>query len=368
MDFFRLGSSPKSSRPSPDDGDGYRRNAPVKDTEADNKPLRESRSETEHHRAKSDRVEHGPSSRPEETPQPRAHRSHAPDSTSTHQAPAKRARTRRAPQVPLFRQVQNSAPKNIVIFGETGTGKSSLINMLSDDSVATVSNSALGCTFESASYPVTIHGKDYVLWDTAGLNEGEAGSIPAGEALHHLRDLVDKLKDGLSLLVYCIRGARYRDIIKVNHDLFKEIICQGEVPIVIVVTGLENEENMEDWWVENEKEYTGPPRNMRFEGHACITTSKGKKNMFEEEYEESKKVVRALIRDKCPEGAWAVDSDVWFRRITDRIQDYYDDYNGHPRTTTVRARDEDQGPSTSLYAMFRGFVSLLTERFPPRRS
>ncbi|KAF9444546.1 hypothetical protein P691DRAFT_836514 [Macrolepiota fuliginosa MF-IS2] len=333
----RFRSSPESSHPSGGNGERNSRNAPLNDTRADSKPLRV---------IALDMVRPlGPKTRPPDTgvmlqirPQPT--------------------------------KVQNSAPKNIVIFGETGTGKSSLINMLSDDSVATVSNSALGCTFESASYPVTIHGRDYVLWDTAGLNEGEAGSVPAGEALHHLRDLVDKLKDGLSLLVYCIRGARYRDIIKVNHDLFKEIICQGEVPIVIVVTGLENEENMEDWWVENEQEYTGPPRNMRFEGHACITTSKGKKNMFEEEYEESKKVVRALIRDKCPEGAWAVDSDVWFRRITDRIQDYYDDYNGYSLTATPRAHDEGQGPlngpyahndgrgsSTGLYALIGGTVT-----------
>lgn len=276
----------------------------------------------------------------------------------------KRARTQPTVRQPLFREIPANGPKNIVIFGETGTGKSSLINMLSDDDVATISNSALGCTFESACYPITINGMQYVLWDTAGLNEGEAGSVPAGEALHHLRDLVEKLKDGLSLLVYCIRGARYRDIIKVNYDLFTEIICQKEIPVAIVITGLENEARMEDWWVVNQEEFTS--RKLDFVGHACVTTSKGKKNMFEEEYEESKDVVRTLIQTRCPEKAWMVDSNLWFDRITERIQEYYDDYNGYSRPTMVR--DEvGGGSSNGLVSLVSAIVVYLAGAFLPRR-
>lgn len=226
--------------------------------------------------------------------------------------------------------------------------------MLSDGDVAAISNSALGCTFESARYPVTIDGAQYTLWDSAGLNEGEAGSVPAATALNHLRDLVENLKDGISLLVYCIRGSRYRDIIKVNYDLFTEIICQGEVPVVIVVTGLENETRMEGWWTENEKEFT--MRKMRFVDHACVTTSKGKKNMFEEEYEESKEVVRGLIQQRCPNSAWVVDSQLWFDRITDRIQDYYDEYNGYSRPTSAAQGGVGVGDESS-----KGVFSLIGE-------
>ena len=226
---------------------------------------------------------------------------------------------------PLFRKVQGVSPRNVVVFGETGTGKSSLINMLSDSQMAEVSNLAMGCTFQSNPYPIILDDVPYTLWDTAGLNEGDSGSIPADIALRHLHDLVQNLHDGLSLLVYCIRGSRYRDVIKVNYDLFKEIICQGEVPIVIVITGLENEERMEDWWIENEKEFVS--RKMRFNGHACVTTTKGKRDMFEEEFEESKVVLREMIKAQCPSDAWVVNSNAWFQRITTRIQEYYDDYN-----------------------------------------
>ncbi|KAF5350025.1 hypothetical protein D9756_009152 [Leucocoprinus leucothites] len=243
----------------------------------------------------------------------------------------------REPKGPLFRKIQADSPRSIVIFGETGTGKSSLINMLSDNEVAKVSNLAVGCTFESAPHPITVDGVPYTLWDTAGLNEGDSGSVPADIALNHLRDLVDKLHDGLSLLVYCIRGARYRDILKVNYDLFREIICQGEVPIVIVVTGLENEE-----W------------------HACVTTTKGKRNMFEEEYEDSKTVLRELIQEKCPPDAWVINSDAWLQRITTRIQEYYDDYNGYSSMPTEAGGG--QLPVPSLLRSFIGTVLPLISR------
>lgn len=264
----------------------------------------------------------------------------------------------REPKGPLFRKIQADSPRSIVIFGETGTGKSSLINMLSDNEVAKVSNLAVGCTFESAPHPITVDGMPYTLWDTAGLNEGDSGSVPADIALNHLRDLVDKLHDGLSLLVYCIRGARYRDILKVNYDLFREIICQGEVPIVIVVTGLENEECMEDWWRHNEKEFTS--RKMVFEGHACVTTTKGKRNMFEEEYEDSKTVLRELIQEKCPPDAWVINSDAWLQRITTRIQEYYDDYNGYSSMPTEAGGG--QLPVPSLLRSFIGTVLPLISR------
>jgi len=225
--------------------------------------------------------------------------------------------------------------------------------MLSDSQMAEVSNLAVGCTFQSNPYPIILDDVPYTLWDTAGLNEGDSGSIPTDTALRHLHDLVQKLHDGLSLLIYCIRGSRYRDIIKVNYDLFKEIICQGEVPIVIVITGLENEERMEDWWIENEKEFAS--RKMQFNGHACVTTTKGKRDMFEEEYEESKVVLRQMIKEKCPSDAWVVSSDAWLQRITRRIQDYYEDYN-HNGSPSFSEPNDGQSSIVKKFSLFMGMI------------
>ncbi|EIW86068.1 hypothetical protein CONPUDRAFT_148188 [Coniophora puteana RWD-64-598 SS2] len=145
---------------------------------------------------------------------------------------------------------------NIIIFGESGVGKSSLVNMLSEGAVepAAVSNQALGCTFETQRYRVTLDNREYILWDTAGLNEGSKGTVSEEKACEKLVELLQQLKGGVNLLVYVLRGNRFRGIVKINYEIFQRVICQRKVPIVLVVTGLENESPMEKWWVENEED------------------------------------------------------------------------------------------------------------------
>ncbi|OJA11371.1 hypothetical protein AZE42_05163, partial [Rhizopogon vesiculosus] len=83
--------------------------------------------------------------------------------------------------------------------------------MLTEEPVAAVSNQAIGCTYKSTKYRAIIGGREVVLYDTAGLNESEAGTVSPQQAIHNLRSLVDDLKT-VNLLVYCIRGTRFREI------------------------------------------------------------------------------------------------------------------------------------------------------------
>jgi hypothetical protein len=208
-------------------------------------------------------------------------------------------------------------------------GKSSLINMITEATSAAVSNAAVGCTFESAPYDAELCGRKYRLWDTAGLNEGERGNVPADRAIESLQTLVQSLKDGgVSLLVYCIRGSRLRDIIKINYDLFHKIICGGNVPIVVVITGLENEEDMEDWWKDNAEDFF--LRGMSFSAHACVTTTKGKvmrggQHMFEAEYRRSVGLVREIIASRCAKRPWTPDSSTWLGNIAENMRQMYSD-------------------------------------------
>jgi len=196
--------------------------------------------------------------------------------------------------------------------------------MIAGTACAAVSSAAVGCTFESISYGVELSGRHYRLWDTVGLNEGGHGSISADRAIESLQELVLNLQyEGVSLLVYCIRGSRLRDIVKINYDLFSKMICASEVPIVVVITGLENEDNMEDWWTDNFVDFS--KRGMRFAGHACITTMKGKivkdgQHMFEEEYNQSVRLVQKLITRHCLDMSWKPDGSRWLENIVETMR------------------------------------------------
>jgi len=187
--------------------------------------------------------------------------------------------------------------RNIVIFGETGAGKSSVVNLIAGKRLAEVGSSARGCTFKSASYEDAIEEFSIRMHDTVGLNEGEGGTVAAREAIIELYNLIEGLREGISLLVFCLRG-RIKDTTKKNYKLFFEGLCQMQVPIVLVVTGLELEEpDMQSWWSRNAQEFNSSQ--MVFDGHACITSTKGKarngKFMYEEEYAESRSLTRNLI-------------------------------------------------------------------------
>ncbi|KIK92837.1 hypothetical protein PAXRUDRAFT_551492 [Paxillus rubicundulus Ve08.2h10] len=195
-------------------------------------------------------------------------------------------------------------PRNVLFFGETGVGKSSVINMLIGENTdaACISSGAQGCTFASASYEATISGEQFVLWDTVGLNEGEKGKTPPVVAERNLRELMHNIKGGLSLLVYVIRGTRFREVVRINYDLFHRMICDQKVPIIAVVTGLENEERMDAWWDNNEADLR--KFGLVFKANACITASRGKVlktgcHAFEDEYEESRGKLLKLIPQSC---------------------------------------------------------------------
>ncbi|KAJ3521892.1 hypothetical protein NMY22_g12122 [Coprinellus aureogranulatus] len=208
------------------------------------------------------------------------------------------------------------APRNIVFFGETGVGKSAIVNMLLEFSgkqlnagAATVSSAAEGCTASSTGYSCHMNGNTYVLWDTAGMVEGDFGHVTAKEAEERLAELLCKMPDGgISLLVYCIRGRRLRPIVKQHYDLFFQEICGGQIPLLLVVTGLENEVNMEDWWVRNEGDFIR--HGIKVQGCACITSTRGKATkegyMLDVEYSQSAaRLGECIVKYGLPSNALA---------------------------------------------------------------
>lgn len=170
-----------------------------------------------------------------------------------------------------------------------------------------------------------------------------------------------------------------REIIRVNYELFWGIICNGQVPIVLVITGLENEDDMDDWWRDNRVELEDV-MGMKFQGHVCMTSTKGKleksgRYMFEEEYQESVGKVRKLVESACAlRDPLMIDGEKWMADIEWRLKHYMSEYNqrtGQERRA-LEDRDNNRNPRDgpgylmqflhALLLLFRFFGSQVEER------
>ncbi|KAF5371095.1 hypothetical protein D9757_010811 [Collybiopsis confluens] len=215
-------------------------------------------------------------------------------------------------------RTKSDVEPNIVLFGTTGCGKSSVVNMLlgankegAEEPRAKVSSSAKGCISESKPYLVDCEGKSYKVWDTTGLDEGIEGTVASLEAFDKLCTLIKHLSrrnGGVSLLMFVMKAPRVTETTRRNYQMFYEGFCEKQVPVVIVITGLENEQHMDYWWMSNEHVFR--EKQMHFEGTACISAIMGRYNAeiggraHQEAYDASVLKVKGLIIDHCPTDGW----------------------------------------------------------------
>ena len=128
--------------------------------------------------------------------------------------------------------------------------------MLTDEVKLDISKaaSAGGSTFESKAYEVNIGEYHYMFHDTVGLEDGTSISLSPHDALKSLYQLMLKVEGGVSLLVYVHRGKIKPSQVQ-NYKLFSHVICASKVPTALVVTGLEEEDSKEVWWLANKSLY-----------------------------------------------------------------------------------------------------------------
>ena len=102
------------------------------------------------------------------------------------------------------------------------------------------------------------------------------------------------------------------------------------MPILLVVTGLEQESKMDDWWIENYKAVKMMGlKNMV--GHACVVTTRGKNDVYEKEYSQSADKVWKLVQEHCSPTPWTMEREQ--EEVKKRIAKYMSAYN--KRTTKI---------------------------------
>jgi hypothetical protein len=187
--------------------------------------------------------------------------------------------------------------------------------------LAIPSSQSRGKAPEDCPYLRDIGDRVVRMFDTAGLGEPSGGTVDSIKAIASLYRLMLQLERGIHLLVYVIRGPRITGEIQKNYQVFWEIFCQRQVHIIVLVTGMEDEDP-EKWWEDNAVHFDKD--GMKFDGRACITATKGKDDRLIGEYEKSRKAVVHNIRRHCMEKPWIPsDAAKWREDVIVRVLNWF---------------------------------------------
>ncbi|KAI6044896.1 P-loop containing nucleoside triphosphate hydrolase protein [Pisolithus marmoratus] len=211
-----------------------------------------------------------------------------------------------------------SLPKevNVILFGQTGVGKSSVVNLIAGEPVAEVSPDADGCTMSSTEYQFVVGAHDFRIWDTVGLEEPAVGMNTYLDAVLKALQLIRRVAaaGGVNLLLFCMPGRRVTRTAQSNYRLFYEILCESKVPIGLVITNLEREKDMENWWTRNEKALYD--FGIKSVGHACVTGLP----YHPKQYALSRAAIYGLLTDCDRFGKYIMPLDDWFRRVVKNMR------------------------------------------------
>lgn len=177
----------------------------------------------------------------------------------------------------------------IFVFGTSSAGKTSVINLLTDK-IREVGKEAKGCTLKSEACNVFYNGIEFIFYDTAGLNEGKGDpKVSSKIAVENLINLLKEFEDGFNLVMYVRKissiGAlddKNYNLIMYNslcYTLYKRnlaltkyfiirTLVQEKLPLIIVNTGAENSNPVNQWWEDNRDQFL--KANYKFAGGVSV--------------------------------------------------------------------------------------------------
>ncbi|KAL4066434.1 hypothetical protein V8B97DRAFT_1979887 [Scleroderma yunnanense] len=183
---------------------------------------------------------------------------------------------------------------NVMVMGETGVGKSSVVNLIAGGPLAEVSPDASVCTMVTTRYLARTGSVSIHIWEVAGFNQPE--NTTAKDVFVTDVDLGPILSDrkaAVDLVLFCMRGKKLTKTTTRIFDLVKTMFW-GDVPVILVITHLEMEkEDMESWWVRNETYLTR--EGVVGTAHVCVTGLREKK--WSQKSEQSRQTLLATLEN-----------------------------------------------------------------------
>ena len=227
----------------------------------------------------------------------------------------------------LPRHPPGAKTTNIIVCGEPGAAAGRVINLIIDDVIikplADYEREAMAVTPIDA----TLQSKNIRIFYIIGPRDPRLDLDIYHTCIRNMYKLVQQAKEagGIHLVLLCMVGSQVTGAVESNYRLFNDFICDKQVPLMLIITGLGKTRRMEDWWDRHQTDRK--LQAMPCLDHACITVLQGEDKEHEKKYEESMQRIQRLLIDfmkgleatpkvYCPE-----DGHRWFVSMGSRAMD-----------------------------------------------
>ncbi|KAI5994067.1 hypothetical protein F5J12DRAFT_418296 [Pisolithus orientalis] len=232
---------------------------------------------------------------------------------------------------------------NVLVMGEIGSGKSSVVNLLVGRNVAEISSGTGVCTLKTTRHEATVESMKVHIWEVKGFNEPDSNTgknlgkdtATLGMELGPILNADADAK--VDVILLCMLGPKVK---MTTTRIFESVsnVLGRHIPIVSVVTGLELEkENIKNWWDRNQK----PLTRMGLQGteHACITGLQGTK--YAAISKKSRESLVSILEDQYSRGGNTIS-------LESVLKEHIRQNGGYKKRTLMKQFKLDEGVAQRL--------------------